>query len=248
MNTAALDLIRSFEGFRETPYWDVNALRTGYGSDTITMPDGTVRPVTEGDRVSRADAERDLARRVETEFQPIAERAVGSETFAALPPNQQAALVSIAYNYGTIPGTVAAAVKSGDANAAASAIRDLGVHNDGVNKSRREREAAIYGGQGVSGMEADGPGRVDRNPDRLAWAYANGKMTPEDAAIYEQGMADGTFKKAMPSQRQPPSASQDDAFAAYTETAMRPRTPFQPVQFEMPAAKNATPFLKPFGQ
>ena len=32
----AEQIIAQFEGFRETPYWDVNAYRTGYGSDTIT--------------------------------------------------------------------------------------------------------------------------------------------------------------------------------------------------------------------
>ena len=36
----AFDLIKRFEGFRTTPYWDVNAYRTGYGSDTVTLADG----------------------------------------------------------------------------------------------------------------------------------------------------------------------------------------------------------------
>ena len=37
----AFDLIKRFEGFRTTPYWDVNAYRTGYGSDTVTLADGS---------------------------------------------------------------------------------------------------------------------------------------------------------------------------------------------------------------
>lgn len=147
-----LSLIREFEGFRETPYWDVNALRTGYGSDTITMPDGTVKQVGEGTRVSREDADRDLQRRVQTEFMPIAAKAVGDDIFTGLAPNQKAALTSIAYNYGKLPSSVATAVRGGDPNAVATAIAALGSHNDGINRSRREREASIYLGNPMATM------------------------------------------------------------------------------------------------
>lgn len=143
---SALALIRSFEGFRETPYWDVNALRTGYGSDTVTLPDGTVQKVGDGTRVTRADADRDLHRRVNTEFSPIAARAVGAERWAAMTPGQKAALTSIAYNYGEIPGRITAAVQSGDPQAGAAAIAALGSDNDGINRGRREKEAAIFAG------------------------------------------------------------------------------------------------------
>jgi GH24 family phage-related lysozyme (muramidase) len=150
---ATLGLIRQFEGFRETPYWDVNAYRTGYGSDTITTADGRVVPVTQGARVTREDAERDLLRRVNSEFMPSARSAVGPEAFDALDPNQQAALVSLAYNYGAnawgddLAG-VAAAARSGDPAATAQAIRALGSHNGGINANRRAREAAFFAGTG----------------------------------------------------------------------------------------------------
>jgi Phage tail lysozyme len=114
---------------------------------------------------------------------------------------------------------------------------------------RARREAAYLGGKGntaaeggtynPTGMEAEGPGRVDRNPDRLAWAYANGRMTPEDAAIYERGMAEGTFPKA---QQTPAPAPQPDPLAIYAMTAMRPRQPFQPVALDAGQVQNATPF------
>lgn len=147
MNTA-LGLLRQFEGFRETPYWDVNAYRTGYGSDTITRSDGRVVPVQPGMTVTRDDAERDLQRRVNTEFMPRAASAVG-DAWRNLSPNQQAALTSITYNYGSLPKGVAAAVQSGDPNAVAAAIRALGSHNDGINANRRAQEAAIYLGGDV---------------------------------------------------------------------------------------------------
>lgn len=174
----SLDLIRQFEGFRETPYWDVNAYRTGYGSDTITTADGKVVPVAQGMRVTREDAERDLERRVMTEFRPRAAQAVGEERYASLNPAQQAVLDSLTYNYGRVPESVVAAMASGDPAAVAAAIRALGAHNGGVNRGRREREADIF---------------LGRDPTPLAYAYANGNMPPEDAALYEKGAKEGVL-------------------------------------------------------
>lgn len=76
---------------------------------------------------------------------------------------------------------------------------------------------------------------------RLAMAYANGKMTPEDEAIYERGMAEGVFPKAEKSK----PAAMPDPLAIYAQTAMRPReqqTPFQPLQ--VAAVQNATPLQR----
>lgn len=225
---ATLDLIRQFESFRETPYWDVNALRTGYGSDTVTMPDGTVVAVTDSTRVTREDADRDLKRRVETEFMPRARAAIGDAAWSAMTPQQQAALTSIAYNYGELPGSVVQAAATGDPLAVAEAIRGLGSHNGGVNQGRRNREADFFLGKSATGMEAEGAGRMDRNPARLAWAYANGKMTPEDEALYEQAMAEGKFPKAEKTGKQ----ERPDPLATYRAVAMRPRNPFQPVALD----------------
>ena len=191
-----LGLIKQFEGFRETPYWDVNALRTGYGSDTVTMADGSVQRVGEGTRVTQADADRDLQRRVQTEFMPIAARAVGEEAFAGLAPNQKAALTSIAYNYGELPSSVAAAVRSGDPRAAAEAIAALGSHNGGVNADRRRKEAEFYLSGSTGGnvtMSAKGEGAVPSVADPLADPYVQKLMqvmampglTPEQRSVVE---------------------------------------------------------------
>ena len=141
----AAALLRRFEGFRETPYWDVNAYRTGYGSDTITKENGTIVKVKQGDKVSRADAERDLARRTR-EFEAGAIRSVGQETWATIPAQARAALVSVAYNYGSLPKSVVEAAKTGDVETIASAVEGLKGHNGGVNAKRRTEEAAIIRG------------------------------------------------------------------------------------------------------
>ena len=107
-----------------------------------------------------------------------------------------------------------------------------------AEEHRARREAAYLGGKGTTSGGA-GPGDpADRNPSRLAWAYANGKMTPEDAAIYERGMAEGVFPQA----EKPQAPEQPDPLAVYAATAMRPRQAFQPVALTGGQVQNATPF------
>lgn len=58
-------------------------------------------------------------------------------------------------------------------------------------------EATAGGGGGDAGQAANPVEKpIERNPLRLAWAYRNGKMSPEDAALYEQGLRAGAFKPA----------------------------------------------------
>jgi len=165
--TAAADFLRRREGFRESPYYDVNAYRAGYGSDTATLADGTVVPVRQGMTVSREDAERDLTRRI-PEFERRVVSAVGQDQYAALPPNAQAALISIAYNYGTLPGSIRAAARSGDPAALAQAVAGLAGDNQGVNAIRRREEAAMIAGTPVNVMSGRG-------------ATTNAMLAPPDA-------------------------------------------------------------------
>lgn len=152
----AADLLREFEGFRTGTYYDVDAHRTGYGSDTITKADGTIQKVRKGDKVSRADAERDLARRT-AEFENKTIKQVGGKQWAALPANARAALISTTYNYGTLPDKVANAVKTGDVEAIAQAVEGLKGHNKGINSDRRQKEANIIrGAEGITGA-----GKID---------------------------------------------------------------------------------------
>ena len=163
----AAAMLRRSEGFRPEPYFDRTAFRTGYGSDQITTADGRVVPVTQGTRVTQEDAERDLARRV-PEFERRAAAAVGEERFAALPPNVRAALISVAYNYGTLPGRIRNAVQSGDVDAIAAAVEGLAGDNQGINARRRSEEAAV-----IRGGNAMVPGA----------APANAMLAPPSAAM-----------------------------------------------------------------
>lgn len=137
-----MSLIRKHEGFSKKAYWDVNAYRTGYGSDTITDKNGNIRKVTKNSTVTKDDAERDLVRRSQI-FANEARKQVGAEHWDKLPPDAQAALTSVAYNYGSLPKKVAKSVKTGNLNQISESVRELQVHNDGINKGRRNNEADI---------------------------------------------------------------------------------------------------------
>lgn len=152
---AASALLRQFEGFSATAYNDPrtdangiqvgpNVYRAGYGSSTVTLADGSIKAITAGMRVSVEDANRDLARRIADEFMPIARNAAGAANFDGMTPQQQAALVSIAYNYGEIPDRIVEALRTGSDAQIAAAIQGLGGDNGGVNRNRRNQEAALF--------------------------------------------------------------------------------------------------------
>lgn len=148
-------LLRDKEDFRGDAYWDVNAWRTGYGSDTY-MVGNQVLPVTEQTVVTLEQAEADLARRI-GEFQDTIRGQIGSDRFEQFGDRQQAALTSIAYNYGSLPGRLTAVIDGGSVEEIAAAIQALGgdgpFREDGtpVNQGRRQQEAAIF----LAGGNAD---------------------------------------------------------------------------------------------
>lgn len=134
------EILRAEEGFRSEAYWDVNAYRAGYGSDTVTRADGTIEKVTKDTVITQEDAERDLSRRV-SEFAADAAGDIGQDTWNSLPDNVRAGLVSVAYNYGSLPSSVVKAAQTGDAAEIARAVSKLG-----ANPARRQREAALIRG------------------------------------------------------------------------------------------------------
>lgn len=140
----AISLIKKFEGYRSTPYWDVNAYRAGFGSDTVTLSDGSVRAITQGMSVSLEDANRDLSRRV-GEFQAGIIAKIGVERWNQFGQGQKASLTSIAYNYGSLPNRIVGAVRGGTNQDIATAIGGLAGDNNGVNRDRRLQEAQAFG-------------------------------------------------------------------------------------------------------
>ena len=73
-----VNTIKELEGFADNSYYDVNAERSGFGSDTKTDPKtGKVTRITKGMTVTKEEAEADLNRRLPTEFIPSVINAVG---------------------------------------------------------------------------------------------------------------------------------------------------------------------------
>ncbi|AGT08352.1 tape measure protein [Paracoccus aminophilus] len=186
--TASASLLRQFEGFSATPYWDVNAYRAGFGSDEITLADGSVHQITAGMRVSVEDANRDLLRRIGN-FQDGIRRDIGAETFESFNPAQQAALTSVAYNYGSLPDRIVAAIRSGNNDSIVTAIASLQEHNGGVNRDRRLAEASIFA-NGV-GVES----AAQRQESDAAKAKAEAEREAKDA-ITERTKAEKEAKEA----------------------------------------------------
>lgn len=147
-NVSAETLIRGFESFSANAYMDHKAathapdkFRAGYGSDFVVRADGSKEKVTANTVVSRADAERTLAYRLQNEFQPKVVDQVGSDHWSTLPGSARAALLSVAWNHGNLPDSVVSAVKTGDLNSIANAVESLP-----SNPERRQKEAAVIRG------------------------------------------------------------------------------------------------------
>lgn len=138
-------LLVRFEGFNPVPVWDEDNWRIGHGSSTITTADGEVIHLS-NDRsnrpsyvITKEDAARDLNRRLRDEFIP--DKVMSVLGGVDLPNGVIAALVSIAYNYGSLPSSIRSAARSGDIRAIANTIQAREVDNSGINKNRRNKEA-----------------------------------------------------------------------------------------------------------
>ena len=137
----ASELIRKFEGYISKPMWDVNAYRLGYGSDTIELPNGTHRKVLKTDVTTKQYAEKDLQRRLNTEFIPRVKSQIGEPYWSNLPIPAQASLISLAYNYGSVTKKeIINAARSGDVNALSKAIVDS-TYNDNAKLPEKQKDA-----------------------------------------------------------------------------------------------------------
>lgn len=135
----SVDILKKFEGFSSKAYWDVNAYRIGYGSDTITSSNGTFRKVKSNDTITQAQADLDLARRI-PEFEKIIIRQVGIDAWNQLPDQAKAGLISFAYNYGSIAkASLRDAIKNGNLNTIADTLVSSTI-NDNAKLSSAARD------------------------------------------------------------------------------------------------------------
>ncbi|MEM9471759.1 MAG: hypothetical protein AAGA00_07360 [Pseudomonadota bacterium] len=143
-------LIRQLYRFGPTSRWRGNASRAGYGSDTMTREDGAVVRIAPGMTVDRADAERDLQRRVGEARSGVANQ-IGGKLFNRLAPHVQAVLVSVGYTTGSLPEPIAAAARSGNVASIAAAISaDADEDGRGFEQIRFQQAAIVSDESGRS--------------------------------------------------------------------------------------------------
>lgn len=158
----AANYVKKWEGFTDVAKWDVNAWRIGHGSDTLTLPDGTYRKVLKTDKTTRELAAKDLARRIQKEFEPKVINKIGATYYNRLPDPAKIALISFAYNYGNIvkPAIVDAA-RTGDVDKIGDAIVSSTINDNkgtayytGLRK-RREDEGRLAKSQKIATSNTD---------------------------------------------------------------------------------------------
>jgi hypothetical protein len=89
--------------------------RIGFGSDTITSPNGSVRRVQKGDTITTSMASADLNRRITQEFRPKVIQACQNNGvfYPSLPDCVKSVFIDIAYNYGTLWNSIVIAYRDG---------------------------------------------------------------------------------------------------------------------------------------
>jgi len=138
--TYGAELLKKYEGFTKNASWDVNAYRIGYGSDTITLNNGTFRKVVKGDVTNETNATKDLIRRVKA-FEKKIINQVGAEYWTPLNYKVKAPLISLAYNYGSISKqAIREAIKTGNSQTIADAVINS-TYNDNKKLSPQIRQA-----------------------------------------------------------------------------------------------------------
>lgn len=131
-------LLSSYEGFRSKAYRDGKGYSIGYGSSIV---DG--KPVKKGDTITKQKAIQQKFSDID-KFKNRITQQIGGQTWNDLDLDTKVVLTSIAYNYGSLPSKLVNAAKNKNKSQMHNIIKnDLSQHNKGINRWRREDEAAI---------------------------------------------------------------------------------------------------------
>jgi GH24 family phage-related lysozyme (muramidase) len=95
----AFQIITRFEGFEPVAKYDINHYRGGYGSDK-KLVNGVLENVTLNTTFTKEEAKATLIYELSNSYGPRVVRQIGINVWGKLTSNQQAALVSYAYNAG----------------------------------------------------------------------------------------------------------------------------------------------------
>jgi len=144
----AFAFIASKEQFTEFATNDEGKKRLGYGTDKI-FDNGKLRDVRAGDRTTPEAAKQVLIYQIQNDYEKRVISGIGQSNFDKLNDNQKAALISFAYNVGSITSPIVTAIKQGKLEEAATQIQNgpRTGQQSGFSKGlviRREQEAALF--------------------------------------------------------------------------------------------------------
>jgi GH24 family phage-related lysozyme (muramidase) len=144
----AFAFIASKEQFTEVATDDEGKPRLGYGTDKI-LDNGQLRDVRVGDKTTPEAAKQLLLSQIQNDYEKRVIRDIGQSNFDKLNANQKAALISYAYNVGSVTSGIVTAIKQGKLDEAATQIQNGPTtgQQSGVLQGlilRREQEAALF--------------------------------------------------------------------------------------------------------
>jgi len=158
----AASFIAPHEGFRSTPYWDVNGWAIGYGSHYNA--DGS--PVQPNQTIDQAGAQSLTQYQIETVYGPAIANRIGEPAWSNLTPAEQASAIDLAYNYGPSSrclSDVTAAYQSGDKDAINNATSQLS-----ANPARNADRVALNNGTYTGKTSTGGPATVGNSKNANA--------------------------------------------------------------------------------
>lgn len=186
------DYLQEVEGFSAKSYYDENAYRYGYGTDTFITADGDSLAVTKRgkmSKISKEDAKKQLEMQIDKTFRKELRTKFGKDFYDGLPKGVRIGLESLAYNAGSDlndkDGEIKKAILKKDFNKAADLIASQ-VPKDSKLFNRRQQEAAFVRGSNQESV----PGPV--NPATASTVNENSWMTSANTITAEIMGFEGT--------------------------------------------------------
>lgn len=146
----AAAILRQEEGFRAKAYWDTNAYRIGYGTE---FKGNQAKSYRVNSTITSEAAEKQLLEYDIPRFENRIIQQVGKQYWVHLNENVKAALLSVAYNKGSLTTDLITATRTGNADTIVSTIERTDAKTHG---NRRRSEAALARSQDFGDKDSSG--------------------------------------------------------------------------------------------
>ena len=179
------DYLQEVEGFSAKSYYDENAYRYGYGTDTFITADGDSLAVTKRgkmSKISKEDAKKQLEMQIDKTFRKELRTKFGKDFYDELPKGVRIGLESLAYNAGSDlndkNGEIKKAILAKDFNKAADLIASQ-VPKDSKLFNRRQQEAAFVRGSNQESVPGPVKTATASTVNEKSWMTSANTITAE---------------------------------------------------------------------